>query len=182
MSSTILLPPRAQLCIRYCSNKQQLLFLKCVMGRLVHTGLGSSSHVAHVLQFPLPPRAQLCTRSCSNKHTHCSYKHTHCSPPREPRGQHCNRYCSNKHTREQLCNRYWYCSNKYTHCLVRDGQTSPHRPRLVVSRSTCPPLSPFLHANSFIIGTAVINTLAKFSHSDTLGTAVINTTLSDTIS
>jgi hypothetical protein len=42
--------------------------------------------------------------------------------------------------------------------LVRDGQTSPHRPRLVVSRSTCPPLSPSLHANSFIIGTAVINT------------------------
>jgi hypothetical protein len=26
--------------------------------------------------------------------------------------------------------------------LVRDGQTSPHRPRLVVSRNTCPPLSP----------------------------------------
>ena len=26
--------------------------------------------------------------------------------------------------------------------LVRDGQTRPHRPRLVVSRSTCPPLSP----------------------------------------
>jgi hypothetical protein len=25
---------------------------------------------------------------------------------------------------------------------VRDGQTSPHRPRLVVSRSTCPPISP----------------------------------------
>ena len=24
--------------------------------------------------------------------------------------------------------------------LVRDGQTSPHRPQLVVSRSTCPPL------------------------------------------
>jgi hypothetical protein len=42
--------------------------------------------------------------------------------------------------------------------LVRDGQTSPHRPRLVVSRSTCPPLSPSPHANSFIIGTTVINT------------------------
>jgi hypothetical protein len=41
--------------------------------------------------------------------------------------------------------------------LVRDGQTSPHRPRLVVSRSTCPPLSPSPHANSFIIGTAVIS-------------------------
>jgi hypothetical protein len=39
------------------------------MGRLVHTGLGSSSLVAHVLQYP-PPRKQLCTRSCSNKHTH----------------------------------------------------------------------------------------------------------------
>ena len=41
--------------------------------------------------------------------------------------------------------------------LVRDGQTSPHRPWLVVSRSTCPPLSPSPHANSFIIGTAVLN-------------------------
>jgi hypothetical protein len=42
--------------------------------------------------------------------------------------------------------------------LVRDGQTSPHRSRLVVSRSTCPPLPPSPHANSFIIGTAVTNT------------------------
>ena len=41
--------------------------------------------------------------------------------------------------------------------LVRDGQTSPNRPRLVVSRSTCPPLSPSPHTNklnSCIIGTA----------------------------
>jgi hypothetical protein len=45
--------------------------------------------------------------------------------------------------------------------LVRDGQTSPHRPRLVVSHSTCPPLSPSPHANSFLIGTAVINTHSK---------------------
>jgi hypothetical protein len=28
--------------------------LKCVMGRLVHTGLGSSSLVAHVLPYPPP--------------------------------------------------------------------------------------------------------------------------------
>ena len=41
---------------------------------------------------------------------------------------------------------------------VRDGQTSPHRPRLVVSRSTCPPISPPSHANSFVLGPAVINT------------------------
>ena len=42
--------------------------------------------------------------------------------------------------------------------LVREGQTSPHRLRLVVSRSACPPLSPSPHANSFVIGTAVANT------------------------
>jgi hypothetical protein len=42
--------------------------------------------------------------------------------------------------------------------LVRDGQTSPHRLRLVVSRSTCPPLSLSPHANSFKIATEVINT------------------------
>ena len=41
---------------------------------------------------------------------------------------------------------------------MRDEQTSPHRPRLVVSYSTCPPLSPSPHANSFVRGTAVINT------------------------
>jgi len=38
----------------------------------------------------------------------------------------------------------------------------PHRPRLVVSRSTCPPLTmsytaPLHHTKSFVIGTAVIN-------------------------
>ncbi len=41
--------------------------------------------------------------------------------------------------------------------LVRDGQTSPLRSGLVVSRSTCPPLSSPPHANSFVIGPAVIN-------------------------
>jgi hypothetical protein len=37
---------------------------------LVHTSLGSSYLIAHVLHSPPPPRAQLCKRSCSNKHTH----------------------------------------------------------------------------------------------------------------
>ena len=50
--------------------------------------------------------------------------------------------------------------------------TGPHRPwlRLVVpnSRSTCPPLSPSPHANSFVIGTAVINTHAACHVSDSL--------------
>jgi len=42
--------------------------------------------------------------------------------------------------------------------LVRDGQTSPHKPRLVVPHSTCPSLSSSPPAHSFIIGPAVINT------------------------
>ena len=42
-----------------------------VMSGLIHTGLGSSSIIAHVLHSPPPPpREQLCNRSCSNKHTH----------------------------------------------------------------------------------------------------------------
>ena len=36
--------------------------------------------------------------------------------------------------------------------------THPLRSRLVVSRSTCPPLSPSPHAKSFVVGPAVINT------------------------
>jgi hypothetical protein len=48
---------------------------------------------------------------------------------------------------------------------VRDGQPSPHRPRLVVSRSTCPPISPpHPHVNSFVLGPAVINTPEKTPH------------------
>jgi len=42
--------------------------------------------------------------------------------------------------------------------LVCDGQTSPHKPRLVVPHSTCPSLSPSPPAHSFIIGPPVINT------------------------
>ena len=41
------------------------------MGTLVHTCLGSSYLLAHVLHCPPPPpRTQLYNRSCSNKHTH----------------------------------------------------------------------------------------------------------------
>ena len=40
------------------------------MSGLIHTGLRSSSLIAHVLHSPPPPpREQLCNRSCSNKHT-----------------------------------------------------------------------------------------------------------------
>jgi hypothetical protein len=47
---------------------------ECVMGRLVHTGLGPSSLVAHDLHYPPPPREQLCNRYCSDKHTHSHSK------------------------------------------------------------------------------------------------------------
>jgi len=33
--------------------------------------------------------------------------------------------------------------------LVRGGQTSPHKPRLAVSRSTCPPLSSSSHTKLY---------------------------------
>jgi hypothetical protein len=96
--------------------------------------------------------------------------------------------CSNKQQQPcvtQHCpaviNTHWHPVLKYTHTvkvpgssrvpphsftqspspprsLVRHGQTSPHRPRLVVSRSTCPPIFPPPHANSFVLGPAVINT------------------------
>jgi hypothetical protein len=42
--------------------------------------------------------------------------------------------------------------------LVCGGQPSPHKPRIVVSHITCPPLSSSPHAQSFVLGTAVINT------------------------
>jgi hypothetical protein len=47
---------------------------------------------------------------------------------------------------------------------VRDEQTHPHRPRLVVSHSTCPPLSSSPPANSFVIGPEVINTHTHIIH------------------
>ena len=43
---------------------------QCVMSRPIHTGLGSSSLIAHVLHSPPPPPRTDCNRSCSNKHTH----------------------------------------------------------------------------------------------------------------
>jgi len=46
---------------------------------------------------------------------------------------------------------------RLTRSLMRDGQISPHKPRLVVSHSTCPPISPSPHAISIVIGPSVIN-------------------------
>jgi hypothetical protein len=98
-SSYFIAPPRAQLSIRYCSNKQQ----PSLVGQAKHSPpwVGSRSPMdwwfglapATTLEFwvrfrnernqgkqthsvlkystiPLPPREQLCNRYCSNKHTH----------------------------------------------------------------------------------------------------------------
>ena len=54
-----------------------------------------------------------------------------------------------------------------------NSTTTPQRPRLVVSRRTCPPLSPSPHANIFIIGTAVINTVHRCSLVSRYGSGTI---------
>ena len=120
MFSTILLPPRAQLCIRYCSNKQQqachtsrLRLFQRHLRSLVWVWIWARDWIhSHT-----PPR----TRSPSSRHPPFTQ---YPFPPRS---------------------------------LVCGGQTSPHKPRLVVSYSTCPPLSSSPHAHSFVLGTAVIN-------------------------
>ena len=96
------------------------------MGRLVHTGLGSLSLVAHVLHYPPSPHANSFVIGTAAINTHT--QHTHCS----------------------------------LHTQVRDGQTSPHMPRLVelswyliAHVLHCPPPPPAL---SFIMSPAVINT------------------------
>ena len=52
--------------------------------------------------------------------------------------------------------------------LVRDGQTSPHSPRIAVSRSTCPPLSPSPHANSLMMMSFMYNRYCSNKHTPLL--------------
>ena len=164
------------------------------MGRLVHTGLGSSSLIAHVLHSPPPPREQLCNRSCSNK-THPPWVGSR-SPDtcigvgiRSPIGLVVGSCTSHPGVlglipkREESGKTGAPCVKVpgSSRVPVRDGQTSPHKPPLVVphstcpslspspprinamrrramSHNTCPPLSSSPHAHSFVIGPAVINT------------------------
>jgi hypothetical protein len=128
MSSTILLPTRAQLCIRYCSNKHIH----------THTHTHSSEKVLEsASSFSTGPpgdRSALHCRwnaiatqsigiiSVQPKRLHWnarSLSHLTFSPPPS-----------------------FTQSPSPPRSLVRDGQTSPHRPRLVLSRSTCPPIFP----------------------------------------
>jgi hypothetical protein len=189
------------------------------MGSLVHTGLGSSSLVAHVLPYPPPPhansfvlgpvqvpgssrvptatpthvlhypppRAQLDTLftdghrrkkkktgnkpkrpkatsgawrlSATNKRSSSLHHHPQTlSAPLEVFSQNCatkpHPTCASgnqSHPRVLLLHFRSSGGNLGDHLPLdrrapdwfqRDGQPGPHRPRLVVSRSTCPPISP----------------------------------------
>ena len=48
---------------------------QCVMGRLVHTGLGTSSLVAHVLHYPPPPHANSFVLGPAVINTHTNTHH-----------------------------------------------------------------------------------------------------------
>jgi len=90
---------------------------------LVHTSLGSSYLIAHVLHYPPPP------------HAHSFVKGT--------------AVLNNKKKDRSILYFFW----QWQHLTKASARRT-----LVVSRSTCPPVSLFPHANSFVIGTAVINT------------------------
>jgi hypothetical protein len=114
MSSTILLPPRAQLCIRYCSNK--------------HTQ-PRPGWAPDPLMVGIRSPDGLVVGSCTS---HPGVLGS--IPKREEPGK------------------------TGAPCIKVPGSSRvpPHRPRLVVSHSTCPPLSSSPNAHSFVIGPAVI--------------------------
>jgi hypothetical protein len=170
MSSTILLPPalppRAQICIRYCSNKQQ-------------RALRHGTRTAGLFYRPTrrPRRTSLpleCNRNATNRTRfkraafYQSLKSKVGLAAAKPAAlrinlnvEGCGIVAAPVHapSRAPLLLPLLLSHNlPPPRSLVPDEQTSPLRPRLVISRSTCPPLSPSPHANSFVIGTAVINT------------------------
>jgi hypothetical protein len=107
--STILLPPRGQLCIRYCSNKQQpklepatLEFWVRKTGR--HPVLKYRvPHGSHFTQSPSPPRSLVRDGQPSPHRSQLVVSRSTCPPlPLPPREQLYQRYCSNKHTQTRL--------------------------------------------------------------------------------
>ena len=169
---------------------------------LIHTGLGSSSIIAHVVHSPPPPPANSFVigpavinthtiRSCSNKHTQSDQinaLHTQVSDERTPieatplsataelrlasglglglglgldssslshSSSHTLPFFSPPSFHTLSLSPAFTIQNTVCH---GGGQPSPHKPRLVVSHSTCPPLSSSPHAHSFVLGTEVINT------------------------
>jgi len=138
MSSTLLPPPREQFCNRSCSNKTHTA-RENRRTLCQSTGfLAGPSPALGGLQIPLwlgsdPPSAwwlglapatlefwvRFPNERNQGKQAHPVLKY------RVPHGSH-------RENRRTLC-----YSTGSSRVPVRDGQTSPHRPRLVVSRSTC---------------------------------------------
>ena len=148
------------------------------MGRLVHTGLGSSSLIAHVLHSPPPPREQLCNRSCSNKHTHPGWAP---DPPILALGLGSDPLSAwwlglapatlefwvrfpNERNQDQGKQAHPVLKYRVPHgsrCVMgRLVHTSLRSSYLIAHVLHCPPPPP---AHSFIIGPAVINTHTRIS-------------------
>ena len=154
MSSTLLLPPREQLCNRSCSNKTHTFRS---LDEDLHRGRQAPARIAlwSLRMITLP-------RSCHSKVL---------SPKSQWLGsdllsawwlglapatlEFWVRFPNERNQGEQ--------AHPVLNYRVPQGSQSPHRPRLVVSRSTCPPLSSPPHANSFVIGPAVIKHTHTFS-------------------
>jgi hypothetical protein len=115
------------------------------MGSLVHTGLCSSSLVPHVLHSPPPPMRTALSRSFSRAgQFHLKFGVSRRSGQRNGGLQAGG---SGEHVDIGIGAAIHYHQKKNRTAL---------RSRLVVSHSTCPPLSSSPHVNSFVIGPAVI--------------------------
>ena len=140
MSSTIPLPPRDQLCNRYCSNKhthslagpsfptEYVGVVDCGSTSPYttpppHTGFPMSAHLSRLRLFQRHLRSLFGFGSGFGIGFKLLLAR---SLTRSPSSRH------------PPFTQYPFPSSS----LVRDGQTSPHMPRLVVPHSTCPSLSP----------------------------------------
>ena len=131
MSSTLLLPPREQLCNRSCSNK--------------HTHTGTTPGVPLLFFFFTFESA-------------FGHERTGRSRGNLARTPDVAVVIPLKLVYTPVDATVTAIRNYQVPTLVRDERTHPHRPRLVVYHSTCRPLSSSPPANSFVIGPAVINT------------------------
>ena len=140
MSSVPPHPPRKQLCNRYWSNK--------------HTRFSNKQQLSGVVRTSMCIYVLLRSAKLTATDQKC------CILPKfEEQSLTCGSQSSSVEDQPQ-CRGMWHSSSPSARSLSRspspsftqspslprslvcDGQTSPHRPLLVVSRSTCPPLSP----------------------------------------
>jgi len=112
---------------------------------LTHCPLLLSTLLSHTIPFP-HSRSLVCGGQTSPHKSRLVVSHSTCSPQSSSPHTH-SFVLGTAVINNEIFNRY--SSNKHTPTTC-DGQPSPHSPLLIVSRTTCPPLSPSPHANSFI--------------------------------